>query len=205
LLLLLITFSAYKYAETLTPNLTETTVKTNLKSVFKEPFIEENKQNSEEFSTINALTKVASSDDIVVTPSSDSTLIYTRVNEMPLLMSCMKEAEYDRQHCSNGQILKYIYKSIKYPKVAKENNLEGLVVVTFIIDKKGKIGKIKLLRDIGGQCGAETMRVVKKLANDASMKWKAGVHKGEKVNVRINVPIRFKLSKDEKEAEIDKN
>ena len=86
-------------------------------------------------------------------------------------------------------LYKYLGESIKYPQLAKENNIEGKVYVTFVVEKDGSIANPRILRDIGGGCGQEAVRVVK-----AMPKWKAGKQRGKNVRVQFNLPVSFKLN-----------
>lgn len=86
-------------------------------------------------------------------------------------------------------LYKYLGESIKYPQLAKENNIEGKVYVTFVVEKDGSIANPRILRDIGGGCGNEAIRVVK-----AMPKWKAGKQRGKNVRVQFNLPVSFKLN-----------
>ena len=85
-------------------------------------------------------------------------------------------------------LYKYLGTSIKYPSLAKENNITGKVYVTFVIEKDGSIANPRILRDIGGGCGAEALRVVK-----AMPKWKPGKQRGKAVRVQFNLPVSFNL------------
>lgn len=85
-------------------------------------------------------------------------------------------------------MLKYIREHIKYPAIAKENGIEGTVVVQFVVTKDGDIQKVSIARGIGGGCDEEAARVVKSMPN-----WKAGKHNGKAVPVSFTLPIRFKL------------
>ena len=60
--------------------------------------------------------------------------------------------------------------------------------VTFVIEKDGSIANAKVLRDIGGGCGQEALRVVKSMP-----KWKPGRQHGNAVRVQFNLPISFNL------------
>jgi len=86
-------------------------------------------------------------------------------------------------------LYRYLGESIKYPQLAKENNIEGKVYVTFVVEKDGSIANPRILRDIGGGCGQEAVRVVK-----AMPKWKAGKQRGKNVRVQFNLPVSFKLN-----------
>ena len=82
----------------------------------------------------------------------------------------------------------YIARNIKYPEAAKKEKIEGRVFVTFIVEKDGQVSSAKLLRDIGGGCGEEAIRVVKSMP-----KWKPGTQRGKPVRVRYNIPLQFIL------------
>lgn len=83
---------------------------------------------------------------------------------------------------------KYLGENIKYPQLAKENNITGRVFVTFVVEKDGSVANVKVLRDIGGGCGAEAVRVVK-----AMPKWKPGKQRGKAVRTQFNLPVSFNL------------
>ena len=85
-------------------------------------------------------------------------------------------------------LYKYFGENIKYPQVAKDNNITGKVYVTFVVEKDGSIANPKVLRDIGGGCGQEAIRVVK-----AMPKWKPGKQRGKAVRVQFNLPVSFNL------------
>lgn len=85
-------------------------------------------------------------------------------------------------------LYKYLGESIKYPQVAKESNITGKVYVTFVVEKDGSIANPRVLRDIGGGCGQEAIRVVK-----AMPKWKPGKQRGKAVRVQFNLPVSFNL------------
>ncbi len=78
--------------------------------------------------------------------------------------------------------------NIKYPQLAKETNISGNVIVTFVVEKDGSITGVQLLKDIGGGCGDEAIRVVKVMP-----KWKPGKQNGIPVRVQFNLPIKFTL------------
>ena len=83
----------------------------------------------------------------------------------------------------------YLASNIKYPQLAKENNITGKVFVSFVVEKDGSVVQVKILRDIGGGCGAEAVRVVK-----AMPKWKPGKQRGKPVRTQFNLPVDFSLN-----------
>ncbi|MGB0864219.1 MAG: TonB family protein [Saprospiraceae bacterium] len=122
--------------------------------------------------------------------------IFTVVEEMPILLGCENDSISTKQ-CTERQLLKYIYKNIQYPQIAKENRVEGLVVFSFVVNTEGKIENPKVLKDIGAGCGEEAIRVIETM-NEGEAKWMSGKQKGQKVKVKYNIPVRFKLQKEPK-------
>lgn len=84
---------------------------------------------------------------------------------------------------------KYIGKEIKYPSQARSMRIEGKVFLEFVINKEGAITNIKVLRGIGGGCDKEAIRVLQN-----APKWNAGKQRGKAVNVKMVLPITFKLT-----------
>jgi len=82
----------------------------------------------------------------------------------------------------------YLGKTIKYPAVARENNVQGRVYLTFVVEKDGSLTDIKVMRGIGSGCDEEAMRVLK-----ASPKWKPAEQNGRIVRSQFTVPINFTL------------
>lgn len=95
--------------------------------------------------------------------------------------------------CSQNAMLQFIYDNIVYPTKARENGVEGTVVIRFIIDKEGVIKNAEILREIGAGCGEEAKRVIEMMPN-----WVPGEQFGEPVNVYFNLPIMFGLEKKKK-------
>lgn len=81
---------------------------------------------------------------------------------------------------------KFIEDNLRYPQLAAANGISGKVYVTFVVDTDGTVQNPRLLRDIGGGCGAEAIRVVKTMP-----KWKPGKQNGKPVRVQYNLPVVF--------------
>jgi len=122
---------------------------------------------------------------------------------MPVLSGCETEPDAKaKKQCTEAKLIKYVsfYAKMNYPKEAKKNKIEGLVVVSFVVNKEGKIEDVKCIRDIGGGCGAETVRIMEAM-NEQNSTWTPGKQRGQAVNVRYTMPVRFKLQEEEKEEE----
>ena len=85
-------------------------------------------------------------------------------------------------------LMRYLQENIKYPPEAAKNNIEGRVIVQFIIDETGQVGEVKVVRPVSDELDAEAVRVVKTLP-----KFEPGRQDGEAVSVWYNLPIVFKL------------
>ena len=107
-----------------------------------------------------------------------------------------KEPEiFDRAEVMPGypggvpELMKFLQKNIRYPSLARENGLEGKVIVKFYIDTDGTVKDPVVLKDgVGGGCGDEAIRVVK-----AMPKWTPGSQRGKAVKVYYTLPVTFKL------------
>jgi protein TonB len=86
------------------------------------------------------------------------------------------------------ELLKFLSENIKYPPLARENNIQGTVALTFVVGKSGQVTDIQIVKDIGGGCGKEAVRVVQSMP-----KWNPGEANGNPVKVRFTLPVRFRL------------
>jgi protein TonB len=85
-------------------------------------------------------------------------------------------------------LLAFIQKNLHYPAIAREDGIEGRVIVSFIVNTAGEIEGAKVVKSIGGGCDKEALRVV-----NAMPKWKPGKQNGHLVKVYYTLPISFKL------------
>ncbi len=83
---------------------------------------------------------------------------------------------------------KYIAENVRYPEMAKENDIQGTVYVRFVVDEKGKVTNVELLRGVDPLLDKEALRVVQSLPS-----WKPGKQRGKAVKVSHSVPIKFAL------------
>jgi protein TonB len=93
------------------------------------------------------------------------------------------------------ELLKFIKSNLNYPQKAKEEKIEGIVFVKFIINKKGKIKDPKILVSVHPLLDNEALRLVKKMP-----KWEPAIENKKKISVNYNLPIRFKLNIPVKET-----
>ena len=114
-------------------------------------------------------------DEIVVEEKKEEQ-VFTAVEQMPQFPG------------GDAELMKYISNNIKYPTMAMENNIQGRVVVQFVVTKTGKIGEVKVVRSKDPDLDKEAVRVVKSLPS-----FIPGKMNGQAVNVWYTLPITFKL------------
>lgn len=103
--------------------------------------------------------------------------------DLPPFIVCEDMPEF------RGNLLKYVAEHVVYPEVAKENDIQGTVYVGFVIDAKGKVTDVTLVRGVDPLLDKEALKVVENLPD-----WKPGKQSGKNVKVRMNIPIKFQLA-----------
>lgn len=88
----------------------------------------------------------------------------------------------------DAALLKYIGENTVYPEVAKENNIQGRVIVRFCVTAKGGVSQVSVLKGVDPELDAEAIRVVNTLPP-----FKPGKQGGKPVPVWYMVPITFTL------------
>jgi len=88
----------------------------------------------------------------------------------------------------NVALLKYVAENINYPRKARNQNIQGRVFLRFVVDTKGNIGDVEILRGVDPLINAEAIRVVKSIKG-----FVAGKQGGVPVNVYYQLPINFAL------------
>lgn len=89
----------------------------------------------------------------------------------------------------DGALLKYIAENVKYPPIAKENGITGVVYVSYVVDRDGSVKDVKVVRGADPFLDKEAVRVVKTLKG-----YKPGKQRGKPVPVQFTIPIRFVLN-----------
>ena len=85
-------------------------------------------------------------------------------------------------------LMKYLESHINYPPEAAKNNVQGNVVVQFVVKKDGSIGEVKVVRSLEKDLDKEAIRVIKSLP-----KFTPGRQDGKAVDVWYTLPVKFKL------------
>jgi len=110
--------------------------------------------------------------------------IFTIVEDMPIFMpkKCKTKEE------GEIELHKYIVTHVEYPNIARENGIQGKVYVEFVVNSKGKVTKVKIVRGIDPALDKAAIKVIKSLPA-----FSPGKQRGKPTRVRYTVPINFKL------------
>ena len=86
-------------------------------------------------------------------------------------------------------MMEFLSKNIKYPVEAQKKELQGRVVVSFVVEKDGSLSDVQVAKSVDPQLDEEALRVVKSMPN-----WTPGMHNGKAVRVKYYVPISYRLN-----------
>ena len=129
-------------------------------------------------STMQSPVAVEQNAEAQVTDESNpqSEKIYKSVEQMPMF--------------PGGEVglLRYLQENIQYPPEAAKNNVQGRVILQFVVDKTGQVGEVKILRSVSEEIDAEAVRVVKSLP-----KFEPGRQDGKPVAVWYTLPVSFNI------------
>jgi TonB family protein len=100
--------------------------------------------------------------------------VYVNADEMPVFPG------------GEAGLNSWIKERVKYPKPAKDNGIQGIVEISFIVEKDGRVADVKIVKDIGGSCGMEAKHLIEQMPG-----WKPGKIGGKSVRVKKNVSVKF--------------
>jgi len=95
----------------------------------------------------------------------------------------------------NFNLSEYLSENIKYPQTAIEKNIQGKVIVKFVVNEDGHISNAEVIRGVSKELDAEALRVVSAMPD-----WNPGIQDGKKVSVYFTQPISFKLDDDRSDS-----
>ena len=131
------------------------------------------------------------------TPQDD---LFITVEQRPLYPGCADEADLQaRKHCADRAMLEDVYTNITYPEGARNAGAQGMAVVSFIVEKDGRISDPRVARDPGHNLGATAKAVVQRWI-DTDLRWEPGTQNGQPVRTQFNLPVKFKLDDSEAAA-----
>lgn len=114
-------------------------------SVNKEPTPEDTKKKEKEFASAQLSAMI---DSMNLKTTDKNEMIY-KTEELTV------KPDQDKE-----KFIEYYSKNIKYPAEAKEKNISGNVLVSYIIEKDGRITNTKVVKSVGGGCDEEAIRFI---------------------------------------------
>lgn len=105
--------------------------------------------------------------------------------EEEIFVAVEQQAEFPG---GQAALMKWLSNNIRYPESAQQNDIQGRVVVKFVVEKDGSIGQATIAKGVDKDLDREALRVVKKMP-----KWQPGKNNGVAVRSYFNLPVTFKL------------
>ena len=100
-------------------------------------------------------------------------------------MAVEQQAEFPG---GQAALMKWLSNNIRYPEAAQQNDIQGRVVVKFVVEKDGSVGHAEIARGVDKDLDREALRVVNKMP-----KWQPGKNNGVAVRSYFNLPVTFRL------------
>ena len=82
----------------------------------------------------------------------------------------------------------WVHKNVTYPPIARDNGIQGRVIIQFTVGADGSIRDVKAIRSVDITLDKEAVRVVK-----SSPQWTPAQKDGNAVATRVNIPVLFRL------------
>lgn len=105
--------------------------------------------------------------------------------EEEIFVAVEQQAEFPG---GQAALMKWLSTNVRYPESAQQNDVQGRVIVKFVVEKDGSIGAATILKGVDKDLDREALRVVKKMP-----KWQPGKNNGVAVRSYFNLPVVFKL------------
>lgn len=109
-------------------------------------------------------------------PVEEEAKVYNVVEQMPSYPG------------GEAALLKYVGTHIKYPAIAQEQEISGVVVLRFVVQEDGTVGDVIVQKSLEKHCDEEAVRVVKTLP-----RFIPGKQQGKAVRVWYTLPVRFSI------------
>jgi periplasmic protein TonB len=124
----------------------------------------------------NGIDLIEENIELIETNNEATETVYNWAEEMPKFPG------------GETELRKFFTQHLVYPEIAKRAEVEGKVILSFIVDKNGNIIDVEVAKSIGAGCDEEAMRVL-----NIMPRWIPGKQNGNPVFTRINIPVVFKL------------
>ncbi len=132
--------------------------------------------------SLAALTSCAADNDIVTAPPTATNYVGFRQDVWDI------HEEMPSFPGGPEKLFEYLEQHMRYPKAAEKDSIEGRVIVSFIVEKNGKLTNFKVVKSPDPSLSKEALRVTKSMP-----KWNPGKLNGQPTRTKYTVPFTFKL------------
>lgn len=112
-------------------------------------------------------------------------VVETKHKEDEIFVAVEQQAEFPG---GQAALMKFLSSNIRYPETAQANDIQGRVIVKFVVEKDGSIGNVTIAKGVDKDLDREAIRVVKRMP-----KWQPGKNNGVPVRSYFTLPVTFKL------------
>lgn len=130
---------------------------------------------------------------IVLASNEDSKIEYTETEEEEDIVEedipfAVVEEKPKFMGGDENEFTRWVFQNLSYPDIAKENHIQGRVMVSFRVTADGRVADVKVLRGVDPSLDKEAVRVI-----TMSPRWSPGRQRNKPVPVRYLFPVTFKL------------
>lgn len=138
---------------------------------------QEGQDDADKFQAVKEQVRVVEEPKEVAPPKPEPEQIFTAVEQ---------QAEFPG---GQAALMKWLSNNIRYPEAAQQNDIQGRVIVRFVVEKDGSVGAAEVIKGVDKDLDREALRVVKKMP-----KWQPGKNNGVAVRSYFTLPVQFKLA-----------
>jgi hypothetical protein len=128
---------------------------------------------------------------------TDTIPTYAEFMPIPMMRSCETAADTNwtddsLRNCALQALNQLIAQEMHYPDAALRDSIQGRAIVSFIIDTTGTMRDYTIVKDPGGGCGAEAVRIFQDMSN-AGLRWVPANNDGKRTPIKVLWPIKFQI------------
>lgn len=115
--------------------------------------------------------------------------IFKVVESMPAFLGCDSLSNSaERLACNDERVAEFVKQNLIYPQSAIENNIEGTVAASVIVNENGCLTSFRILTSVDCEIDKEALRILSTMPA-----WVPGKQRSVPVKVQYNIPIQFEL------------
>ncbi|MEM6877762.1 MAG: energy transducer TonB [Bacteroidota bacterium] len=107
---------------------------------------------------------------------------------------CLGLDESELADCRINALLELVYTHVNYPQEARKNGIQGIAIISFIVEVDGSLSGFLIEQDPGGGLGEEALRVARLLGRNGPGSFIPGVLNDRPVRVSLNLPVNFQFN-----------